>query len=323
MPALSAERIEQSIRFTEIPASSRLPLAPSTQAHSSTILSLTDETQSNEPPELVPVTALVFQTTRILFQNIMNPHAPSLRHPSRAFTLVELLIVIVIIIALAAVAFPMARSIRQAAGTAKTVANLRQIQAANISFASENNGFFLGNAPDGGGPWGPPWFIYMPFVSMLGVSATGEGENGNSLPGGWGKNYPEVLKCGMDVSVGAAPDQKDRNFTIAMNWSSFSHQSDGTPGGALSWIGGKILQSRVKNPSQLIMFHESSEIHSNFSERLNWKGDNAGFSVGLAFRNKGGKCNVVFADGHVGSLTRKDVEKDNAKTQRYFLWDAD
>jgi prepilin-type processing-associated H-X9-DG protein len=117
----------------------------------------------------------------------MNPHAQSLRHPSRAFTLVEVLVVIVIIIALAAVVFPMARSIRQAAGTAKTVTNLRQIQAANASFASDNNGFFLG----------------------------------------------------------------------------------------------------------------------------------------MAFHNKGQTCDVVFADGHVASLTRKDVEKEDAKTKRYFLWDAD
>lgn len=253
----------------------------------------------------------------------MKPYAPSLRHPSRAFTLVELLVVIVIIIGLAAVVFPMARSIRQAAGTAKTVTNLRQIQAANASFASDNNGYFLGNCPDGGGPWGPPWFTYMPFVSMLGVNATGEGESGNTLPDGWGKNYPEVLKCGIPVSVSTAPDQKDRNFTIAMNWSSFSHQSDGTAGGASWWIGGKTLQSLVKNPSRLIMFHESTEIYSLYWERLAWKEDNVGFKLGMAFRNKGQTCNAVFADGHVGSLTRKDVEKDNAQTKRYFFWDAD
>jgi prepilin-type processing-associated H-X9-DG protein len=45
-------------------------------------------------------------------------------------------------------------------------------------------------------------------------------------------------------------------------------------------------------------------------------------ATGMAFRNKGGRCNVVFADGHAGSLTRKDVEKENT-TKRYFLWDAD
>jgi prepilin-type N-terminal cleavage/methylation domain-containing protein/prepilin-type processing-associated H-X9-DG protein len=255
----------------------------------------------------------------------MIPHAQPLRHRSRAFTLVEVLVVIVIIVALVALVFPMASNIRKAAGSARTVANLRQIQAANASFASDNNGFFLGNQPFGAqsNAWSNPWFTYMPFVSMLGVNATGEGDSGNSLPDGWGKNYPEVLKCGMAVSVSTNPDQKDRNFTIAMNWTSFSHQTDGTPGGASWWVGGKILQNRVKYPDKLIMFHESTEIYDLFWNRLDWKKDNAGFNMGMAFRNKGQTCNVVFADGHVGGLTRKDVEKDNAQTRRYFYWDAD
>ena len=72
-------------------------------------------------------------------------------HHRRGFTLVEVLIVIVIIVALGALVVPMVRNIRNAAGSAKTVANLRQIQAANAVFATDNGGFFLGNAPFGEG----------------------------------------------------------------------------------------------------------------------------------------------------------------------------
>ncbi len=43
----------------------------------------------------------------------------------------------------------------------------------------------------------------------------------------------------------------------------------------------------------------------------------------MAFRNKGQTCNVVFADGHDGRLTRKDLAKDNVQTRRYFYWDVD
>lgn len=259
------------------------------------------------------------------FQIIMNPHAQSFCHPRRAFTLVEMLIIIVIIIALAAVIFPMARSIRQAAGTAKTVQNLRQIQAANVIIAGDNGGFFVGNAPFGEGTdfWGAKtFFTYLPFVSILGANSAGEGDDGKSLPDAWGKNYPEVLKCGMEIP---SPINK-RSFSIAMNMSKWSHAQGGTPFGESpngAWTPGKILQARIKKPDKLIMFYESACYWSDFYQRLDWKKDDGGWYRGMAFRNKGRTCNVVFADGHVGSLTRKDVEKDNVQTRRYFYWDAD
>lgn len=239
------------------------------------------------------------------------------------FTLVEVLIVIVIIIALGAVVVPMVRNIRNAAGSSKTVANLRQIQAANALFATDNGGFFLGNAPFGEGSdlWGSKtWFGYMPFVSMLGSSVAGEGDDGNSLPDSWRQNFPETLKSGIDVP--GEGDLANRNFTIAMNWSSFTHSQSGVPGSSW-WISGKILQSRIKNPDKLIMFYESRNYWGKIDQRLNWKGDDGKWNQGMAFRNKGNTCNVVFADGHVGGLTRKDVEKENTTTKRYFLWDAD
>lgn len=243
----------------------------------------------------------------------------------RGFTLVELLVVIVIIIALATVVVPMARSIRNSAGTAKTVTNLRQIQAANGIFASDNGGFFVGNAPFGmeADFWGAKtFFSYMPFVGMLGVSNAGDGDDGNSLPDSWHENYPEALKCGMEVP---SPNNK-RRFTIAMNMSKWTHQQDGTPFGESAnghWVAGKILQNRIKSPDKLIMFFESAGYWSDFYQRLDWKKDDGSWQKGMAFRNKGGRCNVVFADGHVGSLTRKEVKNDNKATRRYFFWDAD
>lgn len=240
--------------------------------------------------------------------------------------MVEVLIVIVIIVALGALVVPMARNIRNAAGSAKTVENLRKIQAANVTWARDNNGFFLGNDPSGsGGIWSHPWWGHMPFVSMLGINASGD-----ELADAWATGYPEVLKCGLDVSVEASP-RDDRNFTIAMNMTKWTHRQDGTPftdddnrGGKNGFYAdGKILQSRIKYPAQLIMFYESAGFWDCMYTRLDWKGDKGTQTNGMAFRNKGGLCNVVFADGHAGNLTRKDVETENATTRRYFLWDAD
>lgn len=237
----------------------------------------------------------------------------------------ELLVVFLILIGLAAITIPFVLNMRKFAGSAKTVTNLRQIQAANMSYASDNGGFFVGNAPFGEGSdkWGAhTWFSYMPFVGMLGVNTTGGGDDGNNIADAWDVNYPEGLKCGLDVP---SPGSKQR-FTIVMNWSKWTHRQDGTPFSSSDanghWIDGKILQNRIKNPDKLIMFFESADFWGTFYTRLEWKADDGNWQKGMAFRNKGDGCNVAFADGHVGVLTRKDVEKDNAVTRRYFFWDA-
>lgn len=59
----------------------------------------------------------------------------------RAFTLVELLIVIAIIAVLAALLFPAAQSTMEKARRAKCASNLRQLGASFTTFAQENDGY--------------------------------------------------------------------------------------------------------------------------------------------------------------------------------------
>lgn len=247
-------------------------------------------------------------------------HHRSKRH---GFSLAEVILSVAVFVALALVAVPVSRSIRASAASTRTMEHLRRIQSANIIHARENDGFFVGNAPFADGDmWSRPWFSYGPFVALLGEQSI----NGE-LPDAWTNGYPETLKCGPAVAVDAPP-RHDRNFTIAMNMTGWTHHQDGTPvSSRYEWFGfwnpGKLLQSRIKNPSRFIMFYESGTFTGYMYDRLDWKGDIPPHPRGMAFRNKGGRCHVVFADGHVGSLVRTDVEKDDDTTRRYFWWDAD
>ena len=92
------------------------------------------------------------QTTRIIFSQSRN---------RQGFSLVELLVAITIIIALAALVFTVTRKIRTNAQQATAMSALRQIGIANVAYSSEHNGAInvirdaneRGPYEGGGGTW--------------------------------------------------------------------------------------------------------------------------------------------------------------------------
>ena len=69
----------------------------------------------------------------------MKTHSRTLRR-SGAFTLVELLVVVTVVIILAALSIVATRAVRQKARQANAVGSLRQLGAAGVAYSLENNG---------------------------------------------------------------------------------------------------------------------------------------------------------------------------------------
>jgi prepilin-type N-terminal cleavage/methylation domain-containing protein/prepilin-type processing-associated H-X9-DG protein len=92
---------------------------------------------------------------------------PSRFTSARAFTLMELLVVITIIAVLAGLAFAAVGASQRRAQQAACAGNLRQIGAAMNAYAGENDGALPPISPDGNKDWNAgPWFpqVLKPYL---------------------------------------------------------------------------------------------------------------------------------------------------------------
>jgi prepilin-type N-terminal cleavage/methylation domain-containing protein len=179
-------------------------------------------------------------------------NAPT-RSGLRGFTLIELLTVIAIISILAALVLPAISTVRAKAGVARSVANLRQLGVAALTYAGEHRDRF------------PPHAIFDPaigqnrewcfgYVSGDPATALGEGILGPYL-----SNAQEILRD-PTFPVEEAP------FNPHLPWTKPAYVAYGYNGFYLSkkttayghWVGHPL--SSVADPARTVLFATSGEL---------------------------------------------------------------
>jgi prepilin-type N-terminal cleavage/methylation domain-containing protein/prepilin-type processing-associated H-X9-DG protein len=206
-----------------------------------------------------------------------HPHSHTLKPTlsGRGFTLLEVLVVVAIIVALAGISVPISRSIMQSARERNCASNLRQIGVASMLYASDNQ-MTLPVTSHQRRHGGKSWTLTLqPYASGT-----------------------ITFKCPKDPV-------KTRGHTYVINDFLTPH-----PAGAPE-LNYSIL-ARISRPEAVMMFAEASETYQNtdhfhFSE---FHGGAVPDSVFESQVNTGAhseKANYLFADGHMESLFRADA----------------
>ncbi len=190
----------------------------------------------------------------------------------RGFSLVELLVTILIIVALAAIALPVSRSLMARSQTLNCAGNLRQIGMATMMYAGDNQMTLPSTSHQRGGK---SWTLTLqPYASGT-----------------------ITFKCANDRN-------KRRVYTYVIN-----DFLTAFPAGA-DHLNFSIL-ARIERPDATFMFAEAAVSHSgdhfHFAPYFGGPVPPEAFEHQVEMDMHGNEANYLFADGHVETLTRKEV----------------
>lgn len=222
-----------------------------------------------------------------------------------AFTLIELLVVVAIIAVLAGLLVPVVSKGKLKSGAAKCLHNLKNLQQANVLYANDNNGEYIGawSNNDKGSPM--CWFDRAEIRKHVGAPAAG-------LPAPR-SNWPTATICPQATAA-----LKNNNYVgncygyningVDNNW--------GVPN-----AGNAIRNVAVTRPAKTLAFADALDwiIKPEGSDAYNGKEERV-VSKMTAYRHNNG-ANIVFFDGHAEFRTRDTVAvpKDDA-TKNKDLW---
>ena len=234
----------------------------------------------------------------------------------KAFTLVELLVVIGIIALLIGILLPVLSKAREAANVLVCATHLREIGMACSVYAADNNGRLP--IPIGGGAANNMSYsaiLFKPDNGYWGQMDFGQGTLAPYLHGA--AIAQRLFSCPSDTDprysafgpVTANREMPDtpqpmvlRNFSYA-----FSPYLAGDLVGA-HYIGTKI--SQIRRPADKLLIQETFMPNGANHITVGYNIDAVPCAIFLS-RRHGGKCNLYFADGHVQLFDPESLRDEN------------
>jgi prepilin-type N-terminal cleavage/methylation domain-containing protein len=207
---------------------------------------------------------------------------------SHGFTLVELLVVIAIIAVLATIAATATIRFRAAADRSASIGALRQLQIANISYATENGGSFVPPEANEVG-----WFENPDFISHL------KGEAATFPSSG----APDVSLSAEFMDAAVVRKKSAGNTTLD---DCFGYT---TPASSAA-----LKQAQLSNPSASAAFITCDNPFIQHSTKTD-----------IAYRHQN-KALVVYYDGRAAVITKADVTSIDSKggaTNAFWKADSD
>lgn len=241
----------------------------------------------------------------------VNPAARS----QAAFTLVEVLVTITIIIAIAALSFTGISKMRKSGDRVVAIRNMSQLQLANVSYAAENNGKYVPTDEwnDEGSGY-VSWVDNPKFISFL-----------KSDSGVYQSNGRIDVTLPLSMMDPAVVRAKKNRYNEAQ--ASYAYNKTGMTGGwATPGARPSYLVNQVTDPSRSAVFISATDWNTNHSKRFLWTGAAAveGKTVNgkIAYRHNN-KAIVIYYDGHAGEVSQADMRRiDGVGGANNIFWKA-
>jgi len=231
----------------------------------------------------------------------------------RGFTLTELLVVVLIIAALAAIVLTGYSRVRSAGDKAAAMSSMRQVQIANASYASDHGGHYVSiSSKDGNGALSMEWYRDPEFLSYLtgDTAQTGKTDASSSVP----------VSLMDPIVVRSKKKWWDKlGGSYGLNDTGIKYQKKDTDPLA------SLTVSSISDPTRTAAVLSATNYIAQYAGRLLWQSsavEGKTTDGKVAFRH-GGKAVVVYYDGSTGLISMDDLKRiDGNGGKENIFWKA-